>query len=552
MFQGKQIQAGLVAAAIVAGVIAAPIPSLKHSDSQSLLAQTFEEDWALAQRLYQQRDIYNTFSVLNSLLKRKPKFAPAHDLRGIVLLEMGNPQGGYESTSRAIDLDPRLATAYAHRGQTLANMGDISGAIADFDQAIALDSTLGSAYFERANTHLSLGNYQKAIADYSSAIQNDSKLASAYGNRGAAYMTVGNTEQAIADYSKALRLKPQITYPILANRSEAYSIQKNYKAALEDADQAIRLAPRYSYGYIAKGAALTGLEDFTGAEVNFARAIQLESTDGYAYYWRGLLRLKKGEPKLAILDYEEALRLNPDIAKGSFENYSLLARKQTEPTVASTPSTAANLYNIAKDTTVLIDGQNSGSGVIFARNGNTYYVLTARHVVATPDEYIIVTPSGKESVLDYSQVTHFDESDLAVISFTSTEDLAIASFGRSEDLFTGEAVYVSGWPAVDAAITKPSHLVTTGNIAGIREGNADGYELLYSNSTGPGMSGGPVFNQEGQVIGIHGRASGNATSGKTGINLGIPVQLFIEQSSKTGVNLQSMGVTVTVISSPVK
>lgn len=328
----------------------------------------------------------------------------------------------------------------------------------------------------------------------------------------------------------------------MANRSEAYSIQKNYKAALEDANQAIRLAPQYSYGYIARGAALTGLEDYTGAEVNFARAIQIESTEGFAYYWRGYLRLKKGEPRLAMLDYEEAIRLNPDIANG-YENYSLMAQKASAPVLATQPNSAPNVYNIANKTTVLIDGQNSGSGVIISRKQNSYYLLTAKHVVATPDEYIIITPSGKEYLLDYSKIKHFANADLAIIPFTSEEDLSIAKLGKSESLNKGESVYVSGWPAVDAAITKPSHLVTTGNIAGIRPDNADGYELLYSNSTGPGMSGGPVFNRQGQVVGIHGRAAGNNTSGKIGINLGIPTHVFLEQASQVGMNLQQMGLS---------
>jgi hypothetical protein len=41
---------------------------------------------------------------------------------------------------------------------------------------------------------------------------------------------------------------------------------------------------------------------------------------------------------------------------------------------------------IAQQITVLIDGQNPGTGVIIAKKDNTYYVLTAGHVVATEDE----------------------------------------------------------------------------------------------------------------------------------------------------------------------
>ncbi len=56
--------------------------------------------------------------------------------------------------------------------------------------------------------------------------------------------------------------------------------------------------------------------------------------------------------------------------------------------------TAYQVNQIARDTTVLIDGVSSGSGVIVSRSGNVYTVLTARHVIATEDEYTVVTSDG--------------------------------------------------------------------------------------------------------------------------------------------------------------
>ncbi|OCQ97929.1 hypothetical protein BCD67_02005 [Oscillatoriales cyanobacterium USR001] len=55
----------------------------------------------------------------------------------------------------------------------------------------------------------------------------------------------------------------------------------------------------------------------------------------------------------------------------------------------------------------------------------------------------------------------------------------------------------------------------------------DGYALIYNNITQPGMSGGPVLNEEGQVIGIHGQ--GDQRNGiKSGLNLAIPIKRFLE------------------------
>jgi serine protease Do len=105
----------------------------------------------------------------------------------------------------------------------------------------------------------------------------------------------------------------------------------------------------------------------------------------------------------------------------------------------------------------------------------------------------------------------------------------------------GANVYVSGWPIPEQAITKSTNLITEGKVAGLQVGDADGYELMYGNSTAPGMSGGPVIDTSGRVIGIHGRAAGNQESGKVGINLGIPINLFLRLAPQVGLNLQQLG-----------
>ena len=81
---------------------------------------------------------------------------------------------------------------------------------------------------------------------------------------------------------------------------------------------------------------------------------------------------------------------------------------------------ADEVGKIAKSITVLIDSKNPGSGIIIKRNGNTYTVLTARHVFKDAQaKYEIVTPDDKRYLLNYSSVKKLPNIDLAVVEFTS-------------------------------------------------------------------------------------------------------------------------------------
>jgi S1-C subfamily serine protease len=188
---------------------------------------------------------------------------------------------------------------------------------------------------------------------------------------------------------------------------------------------------------------------------------------------------------------------------------------------------------VAKDVTVFIQGVNSpdnfGSGVIIGHSGKTYSVLTASHVVANADQYTIQTSDGVGNTLKSSQ--KLSGIDMAVVQFESSATYAIAALGNSDQVEQTDGVFVAGFAKPGANITVPILQITKGDISSlIPNGQAkDGYGLAYTNPTRAGMSGGPVFNVAGEVVGIHGRkeseSSGGATNGAW-LNLGIPINRY--------------------------
>jgi hypothetical protein len=196
---------------------------------------------------------------------------------------------------------------------------------------------------------------------------------------------------------------------------------------------------------------------------------------------------------------------------------------------------STEVSTIAEAVTVRVDGQNPGSGVIIKRQANVYTVLTAAHVVETADEYDVVTTDDLRYPLTYAQVKKFPGIDLALVEFTSSKSYQVAELGDSTGIKAGEPVYVSGFPIPTAAITESIWNFSEGKVtANAKRPLADGYGLVYSNNTLPGMSGGSVLDSQGKLIGIHGRADGErqvkgteTVYVKTGFNLGIPIHTFL-------------------------
>jgi tetratricopeptide (TPR) repeat protein len=216
---------------------------------------------------------------------------------------------------------------------------------------------------------------------------------------------------------------------------------------------------------------------------------------------------------------------------------------QPQSALALNPSQIAT---IAEQVSVRIDGQAPGSGVLLARKGQTYYVLTAAHVVATPDEYDVIGPDGQKYRINYSQVKKLSGVDLAIVPFTSTANYQVARLGDSSAVRRGMPSFVAGWPAGGGAIVNSTLIFQQGIIsANSQIAQRDGYGLIYTNNTLPGMSGGPVFNPQGEVIGIHGRGQTDQTTPttnpgvvvKSGFNLGIPINTFLALEPQTGLNL---------------
>ena len=191
--------------------------------------------------------------------------------------------------------------------------------------------------------------------------------------------------------------------------------------------------------------------------------------------------------------------------------------------------TGAEVNDIARDVTVLIHGdQDQGTGVIIARNDDTYYVLTNYHVVVNHNDFKVVTSDQQAHVMGETVQDLPGGVDLAIIQFTSETDYPTATLSAA-DLTQGQEVFVSGWTSALAPQesqkdqSRLTRQFTDGGVSTILDQPVRGYQVAYTNVTRPGMSGGPVFDTAGRVVAIHG-LGGIADSRRISALLGLPEQ----------------------------
>jgi S1-C subfamily serine protease len=211
-----------------------------------------------------------------------------------------------------------------------------------------------------------------------------------------------------------------------------------------------------------------------------------------------------------------------------------IALVQTHPARAKSSTEVAQ---VAKAITGIITTQGSiGSGVIIKREGDTYTILTAAHVVKSKSEtYTLTTPEGKQHQLNNATIKKLPKSiDLAIVKFTSTNTYPIAKIGSSSQALEGTTVYAAGFPATTRAITQSVYAFKDGKVIANSSRNLEGgYGIVYNCNTLSGMSGGGVFNDNGELIAIHGKGDvdekykpsqeNENVRFKTGNDLGIPI-----------------------------
>lgn len=143
---------------------------------------------------------------------------------------------------------------------------------------------------------------------------------------------------------------------------------------------------------------------------------------------------------------------------------------------------------------------NIGTGVIIDDKG---HILTRSSIVFGAESNIVTTASGEEVAAEF--VGHDPETGFAVLKPNDGSNLAPAKLGKMEEIHLGKIVVIIGnsmgvFPSIDIGI-----------INGLRDDNM----IQISTNLNPGNNGSPIFNFNGEVVGV--------VAGKLNVGKSLPV-----------------------------
>jgi serine protease Do len=223
---------------------------------------------------------------------------------------------------------------------------------------------------------------------------------------------------------------------------------------------------------------------------------------------------KKDEPKKELPKKADAKKDQPkkDEAKKDLPKKSDLAAPPaiTKPV----PESLADLKAIQDQTKKVLEkvmpcvvgiqiGGASGSGVIVSKDG---LILTAGHVSGKPGQKCtIILPDGKR--LDGKSLGRNAQIDSGMFQITTAGNYDFCEMGKSDDLKPGSWCIAVGHP--NGYQKGRSPVVRVGRVLSLSRFSSS---LTTDCTLVGGDSGGPLFDMEGKVIGIHSRIGPTITS----------------------------------------
>ncbi|GAA4459836.1 tetratricopeptide repeat protein [Nemorincola caseinilytica] len=209
---------------------------------------------------FMRNDVWlSDMNLYNSLLERFPNSAVAQYSAGGMYLKIGDMEQAEYHLDKAVRLAPGNAKAWYNKGLLHMRQGRAMEALEALDRSIAINDYT-KAHFSRALLHLSTGKPDLALTDIDHVLRVQPGNARAWCIKGDCMERMGRLEEALNNYNKA--------------------IERNAGEPLF---------------YVRRGATYCKLERYAPAITDLDAALDMDASNGEAYYWRAIAKQHIGQ-----------------------------------------------------------------------------------------------------------------------------------------------------------------------------------------------------------------------------------------------------------------
>ena len=219
---------------------------------------------------------------------------------------------------QAQKLEPKNPEVFLLKGDAaLEQSNDGSTAIKNYEEAAKLDPKSVTAILRIGKLWNRAKNYTSALDYYKKASLIDSSFAPAYREMAEIYQRAGQFNNAVAKYKRFLEINNDCE---ARGRYAGFLLEaKHYAESIEAAKEALKCNPNnvYLYRFLAYDYYENNPADYvTGLEHSntfFAKATSETHIIPKDYEYHAKLLSKNGQDSLAIIDYQKAMQLDPEV-----------------------------------------------------------------------------------------------------------------------------------------------------------------------------------------------------------------------------------------------
>jgi tetratricopeptide (TPR) repeat protein len=476
-----------------------------------------------------------------------PDNAGVHLILGDLYEKRGRIDEAIVSFKEAVRLNPNNADIHMVLGHAYTKADQYRDAIASIKEAIRIRPNHSDTHYFLGMVYEKLSKYQEAIASYKEAIRINPDHVKALRSIGFAYEFMGRNNKAIAAYKEALRINPNLisvrndlnaleqklpgkeqleiqlykqkilsdpgNYMAHVNLGSAYKNNGQTEKAISEYEKAIIINPKDPLAYVGLG---TLYFEFSAKYVNsrqtkkakseldkaiyqYKKASELDPNNPSFLYTLGTLYDFNNEGSNAIISVMEAKKLflvKQDL-KGIADCKRNLREYFERYKFKPEDFEGAEVAVASKEPSKIQQAVSGGTGFLFSSKD---YVITNYHVVKGASLILAKFTNGQ--TVEAMIVAKDAKNDIAVLKLAKAPPLSAVpiKLGDSSQARMGEKIFTIGYPASKIMGEKPKYSEGVINsMTGLKD---DPAFFQVSVPVQPGNSGGPLFNERGEVIGI--------------------------------------------------